>query len=171
MHGRQLAGLMGMCMAVACGKKGESIQTTDTASVSVPSGSTAASESAAASSGGGAIAAPVTGAYHVVKMVGDAKGYRFVPDKLTISAGDGVQFVGVSGNPHNVEFDSAGIPAGSEAQLVANMSKTVAKLRSAPLVSDKDTFTVSFARLPAGDYHIVCPIHVTYNMKGVITVK
>ena len=61
---------------------------------------------------GGAVAmAPITGTTHEVKMVGDAKGYRFEPANITVKQGDGIKFVVASGGPHNVAFDPATIPA------------------------------------------------------------
>ena len=48
-------------------------------------------------SSGAATMAPITGKMHEVKMVGDAKGYRFDPANFTVKQGDGVKFVVVSG--------------------------------------------------------------------------
>jgi plastocyanin len=71
-------------------------------------------------SGSGTMA-PITGKVREVKMVGDAKGYRFDPANFTVKQGDGVRFVVVNGGPHNVAFDPATIPADVKGQLDANM--------------------------------------------------
>jgi len=39
-----------------------------------------------------------------VKMVGDAKGYRFEPANFTVKQAMAPSFVVVSGGPHNVAF-------------------------------------------------------------------
>ena len=66
--------------------------------------------------------APITGKTHEIKMVGDAKGYRFEPANLTIKAGDGIKFVMVGTmGPHNVAFDGAKLAAPVKAQLNANL--------------------------------------------------
>ena len=60
----------------------------------------------------------------VVRMVGDAKGYRFEPASITARVGDVVRFVNVSGGPHNVAFWPDRIPAGTAATLQKNMGQT-----------------------------------------------
>ena len=57
---------------------------------------------------------PSPGLLCEVKMVGDAKGYRFEPANITVKSGDGIKFTVVSGGPHNVAFDPATTPADSE---------------------------------------------------------
>ena len=74
------------------------------ASASTPAAMTPAAAPAATPAGGAATAAAATGATHEVKMIGDAKGYRFEPAALTVKQGDAVKFVMVSGGPHNVAF-------------------------------------------------------------------
>ena len=91
---------------------------TSTSSASTTTTSTTTTTPAAS---GAAAAAPITGTIHEIKMIGDAKGYRFEPANFTVKAGDGAKFVVVSGGPHNVAFDPATIPADVRAQLDANM--------------------------------------------------
>ncbi len=81
-----------------------------------------------------------------------------------------MKFTFVSGGPHNVAFDPAGIPAGATAQLDANISAKMAELQSNLLNNPGESVTVSFAGVPAGTYNYNCTPHLAMNMKGVITV-
>src|SRR5690349_16019895 len=115
-------------LLAACG--GSETKTTDS-TASAP----AAEAPAAAPATGTATAAPVTGTVHEVKMVGDDKGYRFDPASLTAKAGDGINFVMVSGGPHNIAFDAATVPEDQKAQLQANMPNSPGELSSPMLMN------------------------------------
>jgi plastocyanin len=123
-------------------------------------------------SSGAVAAAPITGSIHEVKMVGDAKGYRFEPASFTVKAGDGVKFVVVSGGPHNVAFDPATIPADVRGQLDANMgAEKMGELSSALKTNPGESVTISFGNIKPGQYPIHCTPHLALGMKGVITVQ
>lgn len=115
--------------------------------------------------------APVTGTTHDVKMVGDGTSYRFEPADITIKAGDGVRFTMVSGGPHNVAFDAATIPAAAKTALLANMPEQMGELMGKMLVTPNETYTISFAGVPAGTYDYNCTPHLAMNMRGKITVQ
>jgi plastocyanin len=150
----------------------------DTAGVATDTSAAAAAPAAAPSAApaaapaGSATMAPVTGTTHEVKMIGDAKGYRFEPATLTIKAGDGVKFTTVSGGPHNVAFDPATVPADSKAQLDANMgTDKMGELSSALKTNPGESVTVSFANIKPGKYPFHCTPHLALGMKGEITVQ
>jgi plastocyanin len=137
---------------------------TTTSTTATPGGSTS----------GSATAAPVTGTTHEVKMVGDAKGYRFEPANFTVKTGDAVKFVVVTGGPHNVAFDPATIPGGADvkAQLDANMgTDKMGELSSALKVNPGESVTVSFGKIKPGQYPYHCTPHLALGMKGLITVQ
>jgi plastocyanin len=116
--------------------------------------------------------APITGTTHEVKMIGDAKGYRFEPANFTVKQGDGVKFVVVTGGPHNVAFDPATIPADVKGQLDANMgTDKMGELSSNMKMNAGDAITVSFGNIKPGQYPYHCVPHLALNMKGVITVQ
>ena len=149
---------------VACGggeKKAE-----DTAAVA-----SAVEAAAAPAAAAGALAAmPITGTTHTVNMIGDEKGYRFEPVALTVKAGDGVKFVDVTGGPHNVAFDPA--TAGpTAAQITANMPEASGELTGKMLVTDGETWTMSFGGIAPGTYNIICTPHQAMNMVMKITVQ
>jgi plastocyanin len=116
---------------------------------------------------------PSTGAAgrtHVVKMFGDENGYRFEPASLTIRRGDSVKWVLVSGGPHNVRFEPAGIPHGSAAGLASTMPNQVSPFQSPMLMNEGEEYTMSFADVPTGVYRYVCAPHLPFNMRAKVTV-
>src|ERR1051325_11511055 len=85
----------------------------------------AAAQPAASGTGttGTTAAAPITGKWVEVKMIGDEKGYKFDPADVTIKAGDGVRWIMVTGAPHNVSFQN--VAADARSQLSAKDRKSV----------------------------------------------
>jgi plastocyanin len=159
----------------ACGGNKDAA-TTDTTAAMAPaatmSDTTAMAPAAGGAMAGGATAtmAPATGKTTEVKMIGDAKGYRFEPANVTVKAGDAIKFINVSGGPHNVAFDAAAIPAAGKAQLMANMPNQTdggSPMMQAP----NEAYTISFANVAPGAYNYHCTPHLAMGMKGVITVQ
>ena len=145
---------------------------TSASSASTTTGSTASTGATTSGSSGSAAMAAITGATHEVKMVGDAKGYRFEPANITVKQGDGIKFVVASGGPHNVAFDPATIPANVKSQLDANMgSDKMGELSSNMKMNPGDAVTISFANIKPGQYPYHCVPHLALGMKGVITVQ
>ncbi len=107
---------------------------------STPAGSTAATTPSATSGGGSAMA--LTGKTIDVKMVGDAKGYRFEPANFTVKVGYGARFTNVSGGPHDVTFWPDSMPVGAAAQLNANMPNTMTSLTGPLLTAPNQTYVV-----------------------------
>ncbi|HET7458184.1 MAG TPA: plastocyanin/azurin family copper-binding protein [Gemmatimonadaceae bacterium] len=156
----------------ACG--GDKNKATDTAAPAAASGDTTVAPAATTTPAAGASTAamaPITGKTVEVKMVGDEKGYRFEPADITIKAGDGIKFTMVSGGPHNFAMDPAEVPANAKSQISANMPNQMAELSGPLLVNPNETYTVSFANVPAGKYNYHCTPHLAMGMKGTITVQ
>lgn len=117
-------------------------------------------------------AMPITGKTLEVKMIGDAKGYRFEPAVITAKVGDGIKFI-VEGSmgPHNVAFEAAKIPAAAKAQLDANFgTDRMAELSSGLKMAPGEAFTLSLGGLVAGKYEFNCTPHLAMNMKGTLTI-
>jgi len=172
-YGLTLAASVAVLGACAGGDQNNAADTvgvaTDTAAVTAPA---PAAAPAGTSTGGAGTPAPITGTTHEVKMVGDAKGYRFEPANITVKSGDGIKFTTVSGGPHNVAFDPATIPADSKAQLDANMgSDKMGELSSAMKMNPGELITISFGNINAGTYLFHCTPHLAMGMKGVVTVQ
>jgi plastocyanin len=146
----------------------------DTTAVGIDTGSAQVASNTPTPPAGGATGtmAPITGTTHEVKMVGDAKGYRFEPANITVKQGDGIKWTMVSGGPHNVAFDVATIPADVKPQLDANMgTDKMGELSSNMKMNPGESITVSFANIKAGKYPYNCVPHIAMNMKGVVTVQ
>lgn len=107
---------------------------------------------------------------HEVKMYMDGPNARFEPANLTVRRGDRVRFVTVTGAPHNVWFDPEKVPDAAESALSAGMPNQMAPL-AGPFVAQGESYTVSFANVPAGRYEVLCMPHAGLNMKGTITVQ
>jgi plastocyanin len=117
-------------------------------------------------------AAPVaTGASHEVDMEFDGKVAKFVPAELTIKAGDVVKFVVKTGPPHNVAFYPDSIPAGAADVLNKAMTETMGPLTGPMKVGLGESYDISFAGAPPGEYKIFCTPHLPFGMKGKITVQ
>ena len=145
----------------------------DTTHVAVDTTAATTTTTGTSTTTGGAVTmAPIAGTTHEVKMVGDAKGYRFEPANITVKQGDGIKFLIVSGGPHNVAFDPATIPADVKPQLDANMgTDKMGELSSNMKMNPGESVTVSFGNIKPGVYPFHCTPHLALNMKGVITVQ
>ncbi|MEP6856781.1 MAG: plastocyanin/azurin family copper-binding protein [Gemmatimonadales bacterium] len=140
--------------------------------VDTTAASTTTTTGTSTTTSGAGTMAPITGKTHEVKMLGDAKGYRFEPANLTVKQGDGIKFVVVGGGPHNVAFDPATIPADVKGQLDANMgTDKMGELSSNMKMNPGESVTVSFGNIKPGQYPYHCTPHLALNMKGVITVQ
>ena len=127
-------------------------------------------ESTAAAPPAAPAAAPATGATHVIQMVAQGTNvFKFIPDNVTIKAGDAVVFKGVSGSAHDVAFVADSIPAGADKILNAAIQDKPQDLAT-KMISDGDSVVISFAGAPAGVYKFYCIPHMAMNMRGSITV-
>lgn len=100
----------------------------------------------------------------------DASHYVFEPANFTVKQGDIVEFVNISGFPHNVGFDATKIPAGAAAVLDRTMPSRSSSLLGPMMQTANQTYRVSFAGAPVGTYAYFCLPHRALGMTGVITV-
>jgi plastocyanin len=132
-----------------------------------------ADQTAAPAPAGGAAPA-AGGTTHDVDMVLDGSAYKYVPDKLTIKAGDVVRFHSKSGGAHNVQFypDSipANVPGPIKALAIAPPEKG-GSIASESMKTEGETFELSFAGAPTGEYKLFCAPHHALGMVGAITVQ
>lgn len=165
---RDRVGTVLLLALLACG--GEAKYRADSAAAAAKAASPAA-ETRAAEAPSGIPGKAATGKTWDIAMIGDATGFRFEPNGLTVRSGDAVRWTVVSGPPHNVTFWQDSIPAGAVAQLGANMPLTTATLAGPLRMSPSDTYVVSFAGVPAGTYRYFCAPHLALGMKAMITVQ
>jgi len=104
-----------------------------------------------------------------MKQVGTR--YVFEPQNFSVRPGDVVEFVNVSGFPHNVQFEPAGIPAGAADVMNRNMPQRLGPLQGPMLTQPNATYRVSFAGAPVGSYAYFCLPHKAMGMTGTITVS
>ncbi len=160
-----------IALGACAGGEKKPADTTHVAVDTTAASTTTTTGTSTTTSGAGTMA-PITGKIHEVKMLGDAKGYRFEPANLTVKQGDGIKFVVVGGGPHNVAFDPATIPADVKGQLDANMgTDKMGELSSNMKMNPGESVTVSFGNIKPGQYPYHCTPHLALNMKGVITVQ
>ena len=163
---RILIGAAGL-IALACG----GADNTNTAAATGDTAAAAAATTPAATPATAGTLAPITGTTHEVRMVFENNEYKFVPANITVKAGDGIRWIMVSGAPHNVAFDPATVPAAAKSQLMANMPNQISELSGPMKINANETYTISFANVPAGTYNYHCTPHLAMNMRGVITVE
>ncbi len=105
--------------------------------------------------------APAAGAKEI--LMGSNTGQLvYVPNTLTIKAGESVTFKMNKAGPHNVIFEK--VP-GDDKALIEKLSQR--KLLSKP----GDTVVVSFAGAPKGEYAFYCTPHKAAGMQAKITVQ
>jgi plastocyanin len=174
--------LAGATVLQACGGGKEASQaSTSAANTATPANSTATAAPGAAPAAGAATLPPMpaTGKTAKVQMIVDNKGDREDPVKVTVKVGDAVQWVNVSGGPHNISFWPDSIPSGADQQLGANMpSQTGAgpadklgPMAGPLLTAPNDTYTISFAGVKPGVYKYYCTPHLAMGMVGSVTVQ
>ena len=118
-----------------------------------------------------AAAATATGATHEIQMISESPtSFKFVPENITIKAGDVVVFKSVSGQMHDVAFIADSIPPGAAAVLTAAVTGGPQPMAT-DMIPEGQSVSVSFAGAPAGVYHMYCIPHAPMNMRGTITVQ
>lgn len=166
--------LLASAVALAACAGGDSATDTASAAAANEPAANAPAQTPAATNPAPA-AQQVTGTTHEVQMVLEGGKYLFVPDKITVKAGDAIKYINVSGGPHNVQFKEADIPDDMEPIFAQNMPATsMAKLgpMSGPLLMQpNETYTVSFAGIKPGTYPFTCTPHEAMGMNGSVTVE
>lgn len=105
----------------------------------------------------------------VAHLIGDADGYRVEPKTISVPIGGSVTFIVTSGGPHNIVFEDT-LGSRIDSLLNARMSNTIAHLAGPMLLQAGDSYTISFAELPAGEYGFHCMPHAALNESGTIVV-
>lgn len=95
-----------------------------------------------------------------IKMGSDSGGLVFVPDTVTIKAGETVTWINNAGYPHNVEFDDEDVPEGVDAGALSHEDLLNAKGQAV-----STTFTVP------GTYVFHCEPHEGAGMVGKVIVQ
>lgn len=112
------------------------------------------------------------GKVHRVEIRGDrARGrFRFEPADLEARPGDVVRFVAVSGAPHSVVFDSAGLGRHERELLDGAMPDRMSLLSGPLLTEDGQVYEITIPRLAPGSYRFYCLPHRAYRAEGTLRV-
>jgi len=95
-----------------------------------------------------------------VKLGSDGGQLVFVPDEITIKAGESVTWSGNKGMPHNVVFDEEAVPEGTD----------LAAINHEDMVNEEgEKVTSKFAK--PGTYAYYCEPHRGAGMNGTVIVK
>jgi plastocyanin len=92
--------------------------------------------------------------------------YRFNPEQVTARPGDILVFRAVSGLPHSVVFESAGLSEQAHEALNGAMSRRVGDLSSPLLTAPGAEYRVVVPQLSPGTYQFFCLPHRAYDMRG-----
>jgi plastocyanin len=92
--------------------------------------------------------------------------YRFNPDQVTARPGDLLVFRAVSGVPHSVVFESAGLSELAHEALNGAMSRRAGDLSSPLLTVPGAEYRIVVPQLPPGTYQFFCLPHRAYDMRG-----
>jgi plastocyanin len=96
--------------------------------------------------------------------------YRFVPARTVARPGDVLVFKVVSGAPHSIVFDAAGLSPQAHDALNAALPRRTADLASPLLTTDGTEYRMIVPALPHGSYRFYCLPHRAYDMHGEIQV-
>jgi plastocyanin len=108
----------------------------------------------------GLMSTPVVANAVDVKLGSDGGQLVFVPDEVTIKAGESVTWLGNKGMPHNVVFDEENVPDGTD----------LAKLNHEDMINDEGEKVTSKFDKP-GTYGYYCEPHRGAGMNATVVVK
>lgn len=92
--------------------------------------------------------------------------YRFNPDRVTARAGDVLVFKAISGVPHSIVFESAGLSDQAHEALNGAMTRRAGDLSSPLLTLQGAEYRVVIPSLSPGTYQFFCLPHRAYDMRG-----
>ena len=107
---------------------------------------------------------------HRVRMIQQGTQYKFDPANLRILPGDTVDFVNVSGWPHNVQFFPNRIPPGSADVLNRAMPNRMGPLAGPMLTAPNAVYRIVFTGVPEGTYDYFCLPHQALGMTATLVV-
>nr|P07465.1 RecName: Full=Plastocyanin [Ulva prolifera]7PCY_A Chain A, PLASTOCYANIN [Ulva prolifera] len=96
----------------------------------------------------------------IVKLGGDDGSLAFVPNNITVGAGESIEFINNAGFPHNIVFDEDAVPAGVDADAIS----------AEDYLNSKGQTVVRKLTTP-GTYGVYCDPHSGAGMKMTITVQ
>jgi len=96
--------------------------------------------------------------------------FRFSPAEVSARPGDVLLFRAVSGTPHSIVFESAGLSGPAHEALNGALSRRSADLSSPLLTPNGAEYRMVVPALPPGSYAFFCLPHRAYDMRGVLRI-
>lgn len=100
----------------------------------------------------------------------DKEIYRFSPADVTARPGDVLLFRVMSGEPHSIVFESAGMSETAKESLNGAMSRRVGDLSSPLLTTEGAEYRIVVPALSPGTYRFYCLPHRAYDERGQLTI-
>ena len=97
--------------------------------------------------------------------------YRFVPATVSARPGDVLLFKTVSGTPHSIVFESAGLSRPAHEALNGSMNRRAGDLSSPLLSPNGAEYRMVVPALNPGRYEFFCLPHRAYEMRGTLQVR
>ena len=97
--------------------------------------------------------------------------FRFSPARVTARPGDVLLFRAVSGTPHSIVFEGAGLSGPAREALNGALSRRSGDLSSPLLTPDGTEYRITVPALPPGRYEFFCLPHRAYDMRGVLQIS
>jgi plastocyanin len=112
-------------------------------------------------------------ATHVVRLVADPgkHEYHFDPSVVTVKPNDIVVFRVMSGAPHSVVFEGAGLSPHARGALNAALVRRAGDLSSPLLTRTGSEYRLVVPSLSPGSYPFYCLPHRAYDMRGELQVQ
>jgi plastocyanin len=110
---------------------------------------------------------------HEVHLIAEPgrESYRFEPASIKAKPGDVLQFRVVSGAPHNVVFEGAGLAEPVHRAWNAALTRRAGDLSGPLLGRNGMTYRVVVPAVPAGRYRFFCLTHRAYDERGEVVVR
>jgi plastocyanin len=96
--------------------------------------------------------------------------YRFTPALTSARPGDVLLFKVVSGAPHSIVFEGAGLTETAREALNGAMNRRVGELSSPLLTTEGAEYRIVVPQIPPGTYDFFCLPHRAYDMRGQLRV-
>ncbi len=120
---------------------------------------------------GWAAPAPAQQVHRVLLRHPEAETFTFAPSRVTLRAGEVVEFAVESGGPYVVGFEADDLGPSDRARLQAAIPDASGPLRGPVLAGPGASFRLLLPALPAGRYRFAAVTHAAYRMQGELHVR
>jgi plastocyanin len=110
---------------------------------------------------------------HEIHLIADPQNesYRFEPASTKAKPGDLLQFRVMSGAPHSVVFEGAGLSESAHQAWNTALNRRAGDLSGPLLGRNGMTYRVVVPAVPAGTYRFFCLTHRAYDERGEVVVR